>query len=53
MKAQSGYDSPITGGNARTSVPLPTFVSLCRMSYYERRKQRDTSNFMNLVWFWI
>src|SRR5262249_20124290 len=32
------------------SVPLPTFVSLCSPHFYERRKQRDTSNSMILVW---
>ena len=35
------------------SVPVPTFVSLCSTRSYERRNQRDTSNYMILVWLWI
>src|SRR6266436_5126840 len=33
-----------------TSVPVPTFVSLCSTLANERRNQRDTSNSMTLVW---
>src|SRR5262249_21577095 len=36
-----------------TSVPLPTLVSLCGRYFYKRRKQRDTSNSMIVVWLWI
>ncbi len=35
------------------SVPVPTFVSFCSTRSYERRNQRDTSNYMILVWLWI
>ncbi|MPZ56018.1 MAG: hypothetical protein GEU91_05845 [Rhizobiales bacterium] len=35
------------------SVPVPTFVSHCSTRSYERRNQRDTSNYMILVWLWI
>ena len=38
---------------SRSSVPVPTFVSLCSTRSYERRNQRDTSNHMILVWLWI
>jgi len=40
-------------GAAAASVPVPTFVSLCSSLAYERRNQRDTSNYMILVWLWI
>ena len=33
-------------GGSRTSVPVPTFVSICSTRSYERRNQRDTSNCM-------
>ncbi len=36
-----------------TSVPVPTFVSLCSTLANERRNQRDTSNYLILVWLWI
>src|ERR1700716_1823437 len=36
-----------------SSVPVPMFVSLCSTRSYERRNQRDTSNYMILVWPWI
>ena len=32
------------------SVPVPTFVSLCSTRSYERRNQRDTNNYIILVW---
>src|SRR5437764_8843092 len=35
------------------SVPVPTLVSLCSTRFYKRRNQRDTSNSMMRVWFWI
>jgi len=38
---------------AAPSVPLPTLASLCRTLACERRKQRDTSNVMFLVRFWL
>jgi uncharacterized protein GlcG (DUF336 family) len=37
----------------RTSVPVPTFVSLCSTHSYERRNQRDTGNDVIPVWLWI
>jgi len=37
----------------RASVPVPTFVSLCSTRLYKRRNQRDTSNYLVLVWLWI
>src|SRR3981189_1286511 len=33
-----------------TSVPVPTFVSLCSSRSYERRNQRDTSSYIIAVW---
>src|SRR5437016_360041 len=33
-------------GDGEMHVPVPTFVSLCSTRSYERRNQRDTSNYM-------
>jgi hypothetical protein len=33
-----------------TSVPIPKFARVCRLFSCELRNQRDTSNFMILVW---
>jgi hypothetical protein len=52
-----GFTALLEGAAARrasrTSVPVPTFVFLCSTRVYERRNQRDTSNYMILVWLWI
>jgi len=36
--------------NVRASVPVLTFVPYCGEHFYECQNQRDTSNYMILVW---
>ena len=53
---QSRLDQQAHGDRRRmpaASVPVPTFVSLCSTRSYERRNQRDTSNYVIPVWLRI
>src|SRR4029077_12599016 len=53
---QSRLDQQAHGDRRRmpaASVPVPTFVSLCSTRAYERRNQRDTSNYVIPVWLRI
>ena len=40
-------------GMRMAGAPVPTFVSLCSTLSYKRRNQRDTGNYLILVWLWI
>src|SRR6476619_4516457 len=49
VRVRSSYRDCHTARRAAASVAFPTFVSFRSTRFYERRKQRNTSNFMILV----
>jgi len=53
LPSRQERDDYLAERRREASVPLPTLVSLCGRHSYKRRKQRDTSNLLSLVWLWI